>query len=65
MPKIKTKGKEIIAKVIFLIFVLYLSRFVGNNAIDFLCLIISLYSLAVFLKFNSLLRIQCVNFMAI
>ena len=48
-----------IVKVFSLIIIFYLSRFVSDNAIDFLCLIITLHSLPVFLKYNSLLRIRC------
>lgn len=54
-----------IAKVFSLIIIFYLSRFVSDNAIDFLCLIITLHSLPVFLKYNSLLRIRCFKFMVI
>jgi len=54
-----------IAKVFSLIIIFYLSSFVGDNAIDFLCLIITLHSLPVFLKYNSLLRIRCIKFVAI
>ena len=63
--KIKRKVKKMIIKVFSLIIIFYLSHFVSDNAIDFLCLIITLYSLPVFLKYNSLLRIRCVKFMAI
>lgn len=54
-----------IVKVFSLIIIFYLSHFVSDNAIDFLCLIITLHLLSVFLKYNSLLRIRRVKFMVI